>query len=182
MSQQQDRALAHGFPPLAREDAVILILGSLPGRASLEKQQYYAQPRNSFWRIMEQICGAGPALEYDARLAALQNAGIALWDVLAAAERPGSLDSAIVPMTAQFNDFGELFARCTELRAVHFNGRKAAELFERHVVPSLSRCAGQLVRTCLPSTSPAYASIGFDDKLRHWKQILEPQLSGGSSR
>ena len=89
-------AVSVGFPPIADADARVLVLGSLPGRMSLEKQQYYAQPYNAFWKIMGQLFGAAPELPYERRLEELRKHGVAVWDVLAAGERSGSLDSAIV--------------------------------------------------------------------------------------
>jgi hypoxanthine-DNA glycosylase len=156
----------------------VLILGSLPGRMSLEKQQYYGQPRNAFWPIMAALCGAGPELEYDARIARLEAAGVALWDVLAAAHRPGSLDSAIVPGTIEINDFGSLFERCPGVRGVFCNGRKAADLYRRRVLPCLGPAPAALPLTTLPSTSPAHAGMPLARKLVLWRAALEPLLGG----
>lgn len=170
-------ALSHGFPPLAPPAARVLILGSLPGAMSLEKQQYYGQPRNAFWRIMDVLCGAGPDLAYDRRLEMLGAAGIALWDVLAAAERPGSLDSSIVRESIRINEFAALFLRCPGVGAVFFNGRKSAELYRRHVLPTLEPPFGELPHVPLPSTSPAYAGMPFDAKLERWRAEIGPYLA-----
>src|SRR3569832_790380 len=97
------------FPPIAGREAHTLILGSLPGRKSLEAQQYYAHPQNAFWKLMARIFDFDPALSYTERTRVLQRHGIALWDVFAAAERPGSLDSDIVHATAEANDFRGCF-------------------------------------------------------------------------
>src|SRR3954468_8609114 len=97
------------FPPISRKDAETLILGSLPGRKSLEQQQYYAHPQNAFWKLMGALFDLEPAASYAERTRALVRHRIALWDVFAAAERPGSLDSAIVHDTAEANDFREFF-------------------------------------------------------------------------
>lgn len=142
----------------------MLILGSMPGAASLAAGQYYAHPRNAFWPIMGALCGAGPELAYPARLARLGAAGIALWDVLAACEREGSLDTAIRAPRA--NDVAALFAAQPGIAAVFFNGAAAERLFRRHVRLAVTPA---LVR--LPSTSPAYAAMGFAAKCEAWRTI-----------
>lgn len=160
-----------GFPPVARHDARVLVLGSLPGVRSLEAQQYYAQPRNAFWRIMAELVDAGPERSYVARLAALERAGIALWDVAATAIRPGSLDAAIVPGSVEANDFAGFFARHRQIRAVFFNGAKAAELYRRLVPATLDAPFAALPTHRLPSTSPAHAAMPFSAKLEAWRAV-----------
>jgi len=162
-----------GFSPVVGGNARVLILGSLPGRRSLEAGQYYAQPHNAFWRIMRMLVGAGPELEYEARLERLRIAGIALWDVLAAGQRPGSLDASIVKATAVVNDFTSLFEREPNIELICFNGRTAEALFSRRVVPSLTPAQSRITRLGLPSTSPAYASMPFAEKLERWSVVLE---------
>src|SRR5690606_5371761 len=139
-------------------------------------QQYYAQARNAFWPIMGELCGAGPALPYPQRLERLRAAGIALWDVLAAGERRGSLDSAIVPSTMVVNDFVSFFAAHPGIAFVSFNGSKAAELFRRRVLPILPAECAALKMTRLPSTSPANASYSFEKKLALWSAALRDRL------
>ncbi len=176
--EQSSGSLSAGFPPIAAPDARILILGSLPGRMSLERVEYYGQPRNAFWQIAGDICGAGPALPYDQRVAALQQAGIALWDVIAAAERPGSLDSAIVSSTIRINDFQSLFDRCGDIGKVFFNGRTAEVLYSRHVVPMLRPAHARLPQQVLPSTSPANAGMRPEEKRARWRAAIGPALGG----
>lgn len=168
--------LAHGFPPVAQRDARVLILGSLPGEKSIEMQQYYAQHRNAFWRIFGELCGAEPRLSYPARLKKLRAAGIALWDVLAAGERRGSLDSAIVTSTIEVNDFRSFFALHPRIRLVCFNGRKAADMYRRFVLPTLASPVTELDTRLLPSTSPAHAARSYEQKLELWREALRGHL------
>jgi hypoxanthine-DNA glycosylase len=159
------------FPPIARKDAETLILGSLPGRRSLEVQQYYAHPQNAFWRLIAAIFGAGPTLSYSQRTRLLMRHRIALWDVFAAAERPGSLDSSIVHGSAEANDFREFFRKHPRVRRVFFNGRKAEEVFRRRVLPQLAEEFPGMQYASLPSTSPAHAGRSFAQKLASWRAI-----------
>ena len=115
-------SLSHGFPPVAGTAARVLVLGSLPGETSLRAGQYYAHQRNSFWRIMGDLLGAGLSLSYAQRLDKLGAAGIALWDVIAACERFGSLDSDIVNSSVCVNDFSAFFAVHRNIERVFFNG------------------------------------------------------------
>lgn len=163
-------SLSHGFPPVANKDARLLILGSLPGEASLRAGQYYANERNAFWRIMGDLIGAGPALPYAQRLERLAAAGIALWDVIAACERYGSLDADIVNTSVCVNDFPAFFAVHRSIERVFFNGGTAETSFRRHVLPRLSGVNLQLTR--LPSTSPAHAARGYGEKLAAWSAIV----------
>jgi hypoxanthine-DNA glycosylase len=159
---------AVGFAPIARHDARILILGSLPGRRSLMARQYYAHPQNSFWRIMRELTGAdGP---YQQRCDALLDCGIALWDVLAESVRHGSMDAAIDLKTAEANDFAGFFSRYPDIRRVCFNGKKAAWMFQRFVILDDS-IAPRRFET-LPSTSAAYAAMTYDAKLVSWRKAI----------
>jgi hypoxanthine-DNA glycosylase len=160
--------LLQGFSPVARPDARKLILGSMPGTASLEAVQYYAFPRNAFWKIMGDLFGAGPGLEYSARLHVLTDIHIALWDVIAACHRPGSLDSAISEDGMATNDFNGFFAQHPQISHVYFNGQKAAALFKKKVLPGLER---DFCLTTLPSTSPAHAAKGYAAKLDAWSVL-----------
>jgi double-stranded uracil-DNA glycosylase len=134
-------------------------------------QQYYAHPQNAFWRIIAQLFGASPQLSYQRRVRLLKDHHIALWDVLAAAERPGSLDSAIVHASALTNDFASFFRAHPHIRRVFFNGRKAADLYRRFVLPDLGQQFDGVHYECLPSTSPAHAGMTFAKKLERWKTI-----------
>lgn len=163
---------SRGFPPIARPDARVLILGSLPGAESLRRQQYYAQPRNHFWRIMGEIFDARPELDYAARSLRLREHRIALWDVCAAAVRIGSLDASIESATIEVNDFAAFFVEHPRIERVYCNGSTAADLYQRRVLPSLPPPWSGLEPVRLPSTSPAHAAMRFEDKLARWREAL----------
>jgi hypoxanthine-DNA glycosylase len=153
-----------GFAPVGDQDTHTLILGSFPGVASLEATQYYAHPRNQFWRLV------GAAIEeplhelaYEDRLIRLTKHGIGLWDVLAACEREGSLDSAI--RHASPNDFEAFHTRFPKLRKVCFNGKTSGKF-----APVIA--AAGFSTLILPSSSAANAILSFDQKLRIWRDIL----------
>ena len=162
------------FAPIARRDARTLILGSLPGRKSLEMQQYYAHPQNAFWKLIGALYGIPVMPPYERRVRILTANGIALWDVLAAAERPGSLDSSIVHASALANDFRAFFRGHPRIRRVFFNGRKAEALYRRFVLPALGDEFVHMRYEILPSTSPAHAGLAFAQKLERWRMVKEP--------
>jgi len=170
--------MSTGFPPIARADARVLVLGSLPSEASLRAQQYYAHPRNAFWNIMQVIAGAAGG--YASRCRALEQRGIAVWDVLQRSVRPGSLDADVDMASAVPNDFAGFFAGHRQVRLVCFNGRKARAMFRRLVLPGLSLPGVGFA--LLPSTSPAHASLSFAAKLDTWRGIIEPQLRQGQQQ
>ncbi len=161
-------SLSHGFAPIARADAKVLILGSLPGQKSLQEQEYYAHPRNAFWQIMAETFAATG--EYDRRCEVLIDSGVAVWDVLRASVRPGSLDSDIRNDTAQVNDFEEFVKQHPELRLVLFNGKKAQQLFTRFVADGVT---SHLQLAVVPSTSPAFAAMPYAEKLKQWQAAMQ---------
>lgn len=162
---------ARSFPPLARFDARVLILGSMPGEESLRRQQYYAYAHNQFWSIIEALFGVGRERPYAERVDALTRQGIAVWDVLKSCERVGSLDGSIRPDSERPNDFPRFLAAHPRIRAVFFNGAKAHSAFVRHVMPRLDALAARLTFVRLPSTSPAHAGMPLAAKLRAWRRI-----------
>lgn len=168
--------LSQGFTPVARPDARVLILGSMPGVASLEAARYYAFGRNAFWKIMGDLFGAGPQLDYPDRLQKLNENQIALWDVIHACVRPGSLDSAISEEGLATNDFNTFFSDHPDISHVFFNGRKAGSLFEKKVAPGLTT---QLEYAVLPSSSPANAASSYAIKLEKWSIVKTVVTSGG---
>ena len=161
-----------GFPPIADNNAIILILGSMPSIKSLEEQQYYAHPRNSFWFIVTKLLGGKPDLDYAERKALLLHNKIALWDVLKTCQRKGSLDSSINNETIVVNDFNKFFTEHLLIRAVFFNGARAQQEYNRHVLPVLNAEIASIPYQRLPSTSPAMASLNREQKLQQWQAIL----------
>ena len=149
-----------GFPPSIDEGCTHIILGSMPGAASLKAQQYYAYPQNRFWRLMAYLLEGGePPQDYAARLQMLLRHRIALWDSIASCEREGSL-----------NDFSALLAHYPRLSTFCLNGGKSADTFRRANKPLLKR--DDLTFHALPSTSAANARWRFDDLAKVWKKAL----------
>ena len=161
-------ARSAGFAPVARRDARILILGSLPSQRSIETDQYYAHPQNAFWKIMGDLTGAKGS--YKDRCQALVEHKIALWDVLASSVRPGSLDSDIQMHTAEVNDFATFLSQHDALELICFNGKTAARIFERGVQAGIESRAIRL--RVMPSSSPAHAAISFAEKLGQWRNLM----------
>ena len=160
-----------GFSAVVPRRPSVLILGSMPGQASLAVQEYYAHPRNDFWRIMLQLLGqeTSPLPAYAVRRKMIMRAGVALWDVYAACDRRGSLDSAIVAGSGELNDIGGLLARYPSIRAVAINGGAATRVFRRHWSEVNARVF------FLPSTSPANARMNTANKLAAWR-VVAPYL------
>lgn len=150
------------FAPVVSPGTRVLILGSLPGEASLAAARYYAHPQNQFWRLAGAAIGREdlPTLDYDARLAALNKAGIGLWDTVASALRPGSLDAAI--REAEHAPLAEFITTVPALRAVAFNGSTSARIGRRQ----LADAPVELID--LPSSSPTYAAMPFSAKRERW--------------
>ena len=165
----------YSFPPIAAPNATRLILGSMPGMASLRANEYYAHPRNSFWPIMGELFGAGPDLRYARRVRVLWTAGIAVWDVLASCTRASSLDADIDEESMVANDFAGFFRTHRRIERVFFNGTKAEQSFRRQVLRTLGSTALRLER--LPSTSPANAAWSRARTLRAWAIVgAEPGI------
>ena len=160
------------FPPILGEAPRLMILGSMPSEASLAAQQYYGHPRNAFWPIMEVLLGLPAGSAYARRAQALREHGIALWDVIAACARPGSLDADIRPETVRVNDFATLLDAHPGIRCIAFNGGTAEREFRRRVLPTLRDAHVAIERLRLPSTSPAHAGLSFEQKLGAWRLIL----------
>jgi hypoxanthine-DNA glycosylase len=155
--------LLAGLAPVISPDIRILVLGSFPGAASLAAGQYYAHPRNQFWRLISAVLDEDlAALPYAQRLPRLLAHRVGLWDVLGACEREGSLDAAI--RNALANDFAPLRARCPLLETVGFNGKTSGKF-----APEFAAAGFRTV--VLPSSSPAHASMNFEEKLAVWLSL-----------
>jgi hypoxanthine-DNA glycosylase len=158
-----------GFPPLVGASTRFLVLGSMPGVKSLNEQQYYAHSRNAFWPIMARLFGFDPTLNYEERCTLLVQSGVAVWDVLYACRRPGSLDANIDSASMETNDFRSFFQQYASISTVFFNGAKAESVFQQ-ILPSLDEAQRLAISTQrLPSTSPAHASLSFEQKLAAWQ-------------
>ena len=157
----------HGLPPASGPNPRVLILGSFPSVLSLEHQEYYGNPKNRFWAVMELLFCIPSSIPYPERTALLTECGVALWDVVASCERPGSADSRIrnpVP-----NDIAGFVRRHPSIRLVALNGTTAGRLYHRLCeVPGLSSMV-------LPSTSPAHAAMPFPEKVRAW-EVLKKEI------
>jgi TDG/mug DNA glycosylase family protein len=154
------------FPPVIDRDTQILILGSFPGEASLKERQYYAHPRNQFWRLVSAVLSENLlTLTYPERLNRLLAHRIGLWDVVGACTREGSLDSAI--RQAQTNDVSALKINCPQLSRICFNGKTSGKF-----APDFA--ADGFDTQVLPSSSPANAQVSFDEKLLKWRGIIDP--------
>lgn len=165
-------SLISGFPPVVSTDAKVLILGSMPGQASLDATQYYAHPRNAFWPIICQLFNVTREIDYEQRLALLQKNRIALWDVMRHCVREGSLDSSIEQSSVVANNFAGLFSDYPSIHYLFFNGTQAEVTFKRHVSGTLpDEVSFEMQR--LPSTSPAHAAISFEQKLAQWQCVRE---------
>lgn len=169
--RKETRPVICSFSPIARRDARVLVLGTVPSIASLAKQQYYGHAQNAFWRIMGRLFGAERELPYDERKRILCARGVAVWDVLKECYREGSLDSSIEVESEAPNDFVGFFRTHRQVHAVFFNGHKAESLYRRHVRPTLDGLGLELRYERLPSTSPAHAGRNFEEKLAAWRAL-----------
>lgn len=163
----------HSFPPLANVRAGHLVLGSMPGKASLLANQYYAHPRNAFWPIIAELFGIPVSLPYAQRCRRLRQQRMAVWDVLKTCTRTSSLDSDIDETSIVTNDFAEFFAGHRRIQRIYFNGAAAEKMFCRYVLPTLDQRVMEIPRQRLPSTSPANASYSFEHKLACWRVLVE---------
>ena len=154
------------FEPVVDSRTRVLILGSMPGIASLTKQEYYGHKNNAFWKIIFSIFNHEPILDYQQRLDFLNSNSIGLWDVIASCHRIGSLDSAISQESV--NDFEKLFSTYPNIKYVLFNGTKAFETYKKRV--GFASLNDNIVFKKMPSTSPAHTSK-FELKLQEWKII-----------
>ncbi|MCK4709867.1 MAG: DNA-deoxyinosine glycosylase [Gammaproteobacteria bacterium] len=160
------------FEPVIGENPKVLILGSIPGIASLQAQQYYAHPRNAFWPIMAKLFDVDWSDDYQSRIEQVKCLPVVLWDTLKACHREGSLDSAITKDRLEANDIVGLLKQVSSIRLIAFNGAASEKYFKQTVAKLLTKHE-LLNQIRLPSTSPAHASKNFQQKLEDWKVITE---------
>jgi hypoxanthine-DNA glycosylase len=162
----RDPGRKSAFAPVVSPETRVLILGSLPGEASLAAQRYYAHPANLFWRLMGGVIDRPdlPEIEYDQRLAVLVSHGIGLWDTVRSAHRKGSLDTAL--RNVEPAPLADLVATLPLLKAVAFNGAASAKIGIKQLV---DRADLELVQ--LPSSSPAHARMTLAEKQAHWNSL-----------
>lgn len=165
--------LLSSLPPVIPPRPRLLVLGSMPGTASLQAQRYYAHPRNLFWPMVERFLGIPSALNYEDRLAGLRSHGVALWDVLAHCERQGSLDGAISRASEIPNPIPALLEAHPELSAIVLNGQRAATSFRRHLEADCKAVRPDLELHRLPSTSPANQSIPLAQRQQAWAVLAD---------
>lgn len=170
--------LLAGFAPIARADARLLILGSMPGAASLAANQYYAHPRNAFWPVIEAVWNIPHDMPYAGRVRAVMSQRIAIWDVLERCHRTTSLDADIDRDSLVVNDFASFLQRHDQIARIAFNGGAAESLYVRHVLPQLPPALRDLPRQRLPSTSPAHAALTLADKVNAWRTLRDAATGG----
>ena len=166
------RAKVQSFAPVLGKRPRILILGSMPGIASLEAVQYYAHPRNAFWPIMAELFSIDATRNYDERIAQIEQTPVILWDTLKRCDRPGSLDASIRRDSVEANDIPGLLEKHPGIRAVACNGATSASYFRKLVLPNLSP-GSEIELLSMPSTSPANAGMTFAQKLAAWQRLLD---------
>jgi hypoxanthine-DNA glycosylase len=171
MAARRKPAVLQGFAPIADRHATLLILGSMPGGASLAAQQYYAHPRNAFWPVIEAVWDIPAALDYKTRVRAVREARIAIWDVLARCERASSLDADIERGSIVVNDFAQFFRRHPRIAVIAFNGSTAQMLYRRHALPTLPEQVQRIPAVRMPSTSPAHAALSLQRKVQRWREL-----------
>ncbi|MCC4608399.1 DNA-deoxyinosine glycosylase [Xanthomonas campestris] len=162
-----------GLPAHVRNDCRVLVLGSMPGIASLDAGRYYAHPRNRFWPVMHALLGIDAAFPYALRMQALLHGGLGLWDVIGQCVRPGSLDTAIVADSVVINPLPMLLSTLPQLLLVACNGAAAAKAWQRHVHPLLPEQARAVPMLALPSTSPANAAWSLPRLCQAWQPVRD---------
>lgn len=165
---------AESFPPIINRSAKLLILGTMPGRISLDAQQYYANKHNAFWRVIFGMFDAQVPDSYKERISFVKKQNIAVWDVLKNCEREGSLDEAIINEVP--NDFQSLFNRYPNIRTIVFNGGNSHKFFKKYIGFETGHWYFKM-----PSTSPANTKK-FEHKMEEWKVVRELLLDHGNPK
>ena len=165
-------SLVHSFEPIIGRDPRILILGSMPGLISLQAVEYYANPRNAFWKIIAELFELDIDCSYELRVQQISELPLVLWDTLRACHRQGSLDSSIRSQQIKANDIVGLLEQFSSLRAIVFNGAASEKYFNQLVKQDLP-VDRELTLLRMPSTSPAHAGMKFEEKLMAWRCLLD---------
>ncbi len=165
-------SLVHSFEPIIGRDPRVLILGSMPGVISLQAVEYYANPRNAFWKIIAELFELDINCSYELRVQQISELPIVLWDTLRACQRSGSLDSSILKQQIEANDIRGLLEQCGDLRAIIFNGVASEKYFNQLVKLHLP-ANRELALLKMPSTSPANAGMKYEQKLLAWRRLLD---------
>ena len=165
-------SLVHSFEPIIGRDPRVLILGSMPGVISLQAVEYYANPRNAFWKIVAELFELDIDCSYELRVQQISELPIVLWDTLRACQRSGSLDSSILRQQIEANDIRGLLEQYSGLRAIIFNGAASEKYFNQLVKLHLP-ANRELALLRMPSTSPANAGMKFEQKLLAWRRLLD---------
>jgi len=162
-----------GFEPVVDNKTSILIVGSMPGRESIRRNEYYGHPRNRFWPMIETVLGIPSTLPYAERLQALNDSGVGLWDVLSSCERQGSSDAYIQVESEVYNEFASMLDARRRIRTICCNGMKAYGAFSRQILPTIDISIAERLDTIrLPSTSAANATYLYEDIVRLWAIAL----------
>lgn len=170
----ESESVVRSFQALVADGCRVLILGSMPGKRSLEQNQYYAHPRNLFWPLMGELYHVGHELPYAERIRALQQRHVGIWDVLAECDRPGSLDGSINAETEIPNDIAALLSRHPGINVIALNGGKAQQGFRRYIEPVLDATTRARLRVLsMPSTSAANAGIPLAIKRAQWQRLID---------
>lgn len=170
-----------GLKPILSENPKVLILGSMPSQKSIEKQEYYGNPQNKFWKIMSQYFGFPCEDPYAIRKSFLMKEELIVWDTIYSCFRPGSMDSDIDLKSVKVNDFKKLFKQYETLKVVFFNGAASKKIFFKNKLNLLLE-DHQLDFKVLPSTSPAYASMTYQDKYQKWSEALSAYMVGNKKK
>ena len=157
------QVVSGGLEPVTGPEPRILVLGSFPSQKSLRYSEYYGNPKNQFWRIMEALFGIKTSLSYEERIARVIRNHIALWDVVGSCNRPGSADACIT--NPVFNDIAGLAAAHPTLRLIALNGSTAGRFYAK-IAPGI-----EVPSRILPSTSPANAAMSLDEKIQRWSEM-----------
>jgi len=165
-------SLVHSFEPIIGRDPRVLILGSMPGVISLQAVEYYANPRNAFWKIIAELFELDIDCSYELRVQQISELPIVLWDTLRACQRSGSLDSNILRQQIEANDIRGLLEQYSDLRAIIFNGAASEKYFNQLVKLHLP-ANRELALLKMPSTSPANAGMKYEQKLLAWRRLLD---------